>query len=34
MTNLIDEYLEYHLRGIVTSKGQEKLTEIINSNQN
>jgi DNA-binding XRE family transcriptional regulator len=34
MTNLIDEYLEYHLRGIITSKGQEKLTEIINSNQN
>jgi len=30
---LMDEYLEYHLRGIVTPKGQKKLNTIIYSNQ-
>lgn len=29
---LIDEYLEYHLRGIVTPKGRNKLNNLINSN--
>ncbi|MGC1516568.1 MAG: TetR/AcrR family transcriptional regulator [Maribacter sp.] len=29
---LMDEYLEYHLRGIVTPKGRKILNEIINSN--
>jgi AcrR family transcriptional regulator len=29
---LMDEYLEYHLRGIVTPKGRQILNEIINSN--
>lgn len=29
---LIDEYLEYHLRGIVTPKGRKKLNNLINSN--
>lgn len=33
MTDLIDEYLEYHLRGIVTPKGRKVLNKIINSNQ-
>ena len=33
MTDLINEFIEYHLRGIITSKGQEKLKRIINSNQ-
>ncbi|MFD2587248.1 TetR/AcrR family transcriptional regulator [Croceitalea marina] len=33
MTYLMDNYLEYHLRGIVTPKGRKKLNEIINSNQ-
>ncbi|NAS10784.1 TetR/AcrR family transcriptional regulator [Poritiphilus flavus] len=31
--NLMDDYLEYHLRGIVTPKGRKILNEIINSNQ-
>tara|TARA_R110002049_G_scaffold109580_1_gene258455 strand:+ start:3924 stop:4529 length:606 start_codon:yes stop_codon:yes gene_type:complete len=30
---LMDEYLEYHLRGIVTPSGRKILNEIINSNQ-
>lgn len=30
---LTDEYLEYHLRGIVTPEGREVLNKIINSNQ-
>jgi len=30
---LMDYYLEYHLRGIVTPKGRKILNEIINSNQ-
>jgi AcrR family transcriptional regulator len=30
---LMDTYLEYHLRGIVTPKGREILNGIINSNQ-
>ncbi len=34
MTNLIDDYLEYHLCGIVTTKGKKVLNKIINSNQN
>ena len=29
---LMDDYLEYHLRGIVTPKGRQILKEIINSN--
>ena len=29
---LMDEYLEYHLRGIVTPKGRNTLNSIINSN--
>jgi len=29
---LMDYYLEYHLRGIVTPKGRKVLNEIINSN--
>lgn len=33
MTQLMDTYLEYHLRGIVTPKGRKILNEIINSNQ-
>ncbi|MDV7137425.1 TetR/AcrR family transcriptional regulator [Maribacter sp. TH_r10] len=33
MSSLMDEFLEYHLRGIVTTKGQEILNTIINSNQ-
>ena len=31
-SELMDEYLEYHLRGIVTPKGRKILNEIINSN--
>lgn len=30
---LIDEYLEYHLRAIVTPKGRNILNKLINSNQ-
>jgi hypothetical protein len=30
---LMDDYLEYHLRGIITPKGREILNNIINSNQ-
>lgn len=33
MTALMDNYLEYHLRGIVTPKGRKILNSIINSNQ-
>ncbi|QLG45108.1 TetR/AcrR family transcriptional regulator [Costertonia aggregata] len=33
ITSLMDEYLEYHLRGIVTPKGRKILNNIINSNQ-
>lgn len=33
MPVLMDNYLEYHLRGIVTPKGRKILNEIINSNQ-
>lgn len=33
ITALMDDYLEYHLRGIVTPKGRKILNEIINSNQ-
>ena len=33
MTSLMDEYLEYHLRGIATPKGRKVLNAIINSNQ-
>ncbi|MET1258319.1 MAG: TetR/AcrR family transcriptional regulator [Flavobacteriaceae bacterium] len=33
MTQLMDNYLEYHLRGIVTPEGRKILNEIINSNQ-
>lgn len=29
---LMDDYLEYHLRGIITPKGRKILNEIINSN--
>jgi len=29
---LLEEYLEYHLRGIVTEKGLTKLNQIINKN--
>lgn len=32
ITDLMDDYLEYHLRGIVTPKGRQVLNEIINSN--
>ena len=31
--DLMDTYLEYHLRGIVNPKGRKILNEIINSNQ-
>ncbi len=30
---LVEEYLEYHLRGIVTEKGLSKLNQILNKNQ-
>lgn len=33
VTALMDNYLEYHLRGIVTPKGRKILNTIINSNQ-
>lgn len=33
MLQLMDYYLEYHLRGIVTPKGRKVLNSIINSNQ-
>jgi len=33
ITELMDDYLEYHLRGIVTPKGRKILNSIINSNQ-
>lgn len=32
MTALMDNYLEYHLRGIVTPEGRKILNRIINSN--
>lgn len=32
-TSLMDHYLEYHLRGIVTPQGRKILNTIINSNQ-
>lgn len=31
--DVLDQYLEYHLRGIVTPKGRKILNSIINSNQ-
>ncbi len=31
---LMENYLEYHLRGIVTEKGLTKLNQIINKNKN
>ncbi len=33
VTTLMDDYLEYHLRGIVTPSGRKILNKIINSNQ-
>ncbi|WP_273273053.1 TetR/AcrR family transcriptional regulator [Maribacter polysiphoniae] len=33
MTSLMDDFLEYHIRGIATLKGQQILNTIINSNQ-
>ena len=33
MKALMDKYLEYHLRGIVTPEGRKILNKIINSNQ-
>ncbi|MBT8301386.1 MAG: TetR/AcrR family transcriptional regulator [Maribacter sp.] len=33
IVSLMDEYLEYHLRGIITPKGRQILNKIINSNQ-
>jgi AcrR family transcriptional regulator len=33
MIKLMDDYLEYHLRGIVTPEGRKILNKIINSNQ-
>jgi len=33
VAQLMDDYLEYHLRGIVTPKGRKILNKIINSNQ-
>lgn len=32
VSSLMDDYLEYHLRGIVTPKGRNILNSIINSN--
>ncbi len=32
MSRLMDQYLEYHLRGIVTPEGRKVLNKIINSN--
>lgn len=34
MNSLQEHYLEYHLRGICTPKGLEKLTELLEINQN
>ncbi|QCX01672.1 TetR/AcrR family transcriptional regulator [Aggregatimonas sangjinii] len=33
ISKLMDDYLEYHLRGIVTPEGRKILNTIINSNQ-
>ena len=33
MKSLMEDYLEYHLRGIVTPEGRKILNKIINSNQ-
>jgi len=33
VSELMDDYLEYHLRGIVTPAGRKVLNKIINSNQ-
>ncbi|MBT8307858.1 MAG: TetR/AcrR family transcriptional regulator [Maribacter sp.] len=33
IVSLMDEYIEYHLRGIITLKGRQILNQIINSNQ-
>ena len=33
VTELMDNYLEYHLRGIVTPRGRKILNSLINSNQ-
>jgi len=33
IVSLMDEYLEYHLRGIITPKGRQILNKLINSNQ-
>ncbi len=33
IVSLMHEYLEYHLRGIITPKGRQILNKIINSNQ-
>ncbi len=33
MTTLMNDYLEYHLCGIITPKGRKVLNKIINSNQ-
>jgi hypothetical protein len=33
VSRLMDEYLEYHLRGIITPKGRQILNKLINSNQ-
>ncbi len=32
IASLMDDYLEYHLRGIITPKGRQILNKIINSN--
>ena len=34
MQTLMNNYLEYHLRGICTPKGLETLTGLIRTNQN
>ena len=33
ISTLMDDYLEYHLRGIITPQGRKILNKIINSNQ-
>jgi hypothetical protein len=33
VSKLMDSFLEYHIRGIVTPKGKKILNTIINSNQ-
>jgi hypothetical protein len=33
MVELMDHYLEYHLRAIVTPEGRKTLNNLINSNQ-